>query len=565
MLLSRFQSNVSPVFGSQRLATLQFFKTPSHSSLVQKSRPFASQASQRSRHENKLSLIGGVSLVVTSFAVGAAFLKAQSTTTQQPQSPKYASHDEMLQAAEEITGFLGEDAVTYDAEVLEHHGHSDWSTANSCERAIAVAYPRSTEEVSTIARICSKYRVPMIPFGAGSSVEGNFAQPYSGLCIDMSYMDQVIAFHPEDMDIVVQPGVNWMDLNSQIASSGLFAPMDPSPTASVGGMVSTNCSGTNAMRYGTMKDWVLNLTVVLPDGSVIKTRRRPRKTSAGFNLTSLFVGSEGTLGIVTEVTLKLAPIPEDTSVAVVSFPSIKAASAAASALIRSSGVQLAALEILDDVQMRVLNKHGSAVVKKRKWAEKPTLFLKFSGCAEAVRGDVKRVSQFIKPFTSDSFQVARTKQEEHDLWLARKEALFTMVSIRPPGTRLWSTDVAVPLSRLAEIIDVSKQDCSQLGIFASVVGHVGDGNFHVAMFYDPQDAEQSAKVGKAVKIMMRRALEMEGTVSGEHAIGIGKKECLMDELGPATIGLMQTLKKAVDPNWLMNPGKVFDPPSNLYV
>ncbi|VZI16109.1 unnamed protein product [Fusarium fujikuroi] len=528
MLLSRFQSNVSPVFGSQRLATLQFFKTPSHSSLVQKSRPFASQASQPRSHENKLSLIGGVSLVVTSFAVGAAFLEVQSTTTQQTQSPKYASHDEMLQAAEEITGFLGEDAVTYDAEVLEHHGHSDWSTANSCERAIAVAYPRSTEEVSTIARICSKYRVPMIPFGAGSSVEGNFAQPYSGLCIDMSYMDQVIAFHPEDMDIVVQPKSPHQDCSRQ---------------------------------------WIRLLPPLLEEWSrpIAPTRRRPRKTSAGFNLTSLFVGSEGTLGIVTEVTLKLTPIPEDTSVAVVSFPSIKAASAAASALMRSSGVQLAALEILDDVQMRVLNKHGSAVVKKRKWAEKPTLFLKFSGCAEAVRGDVKRVSQLIKPFTSDSFQVARTKQEEHDLWLARKEALFTMVSIRPPGTRLWSTDVAVPLSRLAEIIDVSKQDCSQLGIFASVVGHVGDGNFHVAMFYDPQDAEQSAKVGRAVKIMMRRALEMEGTVSGEHAIGIGKKECLMDELGPATIGLMQTLKKAVDPNWLMNPGKVFDPPSNLYV
>lgn len=215
----------------------------------------------------------------------------------------------------------------------------------------------------------------MVPFGAGSSVEGNFSQPYSGICIDFTHMDQVVAFHPDDMDVVVQPGVNWMDLNNKIKDAGLFAPLDPSPTATIGGMVSTNCSGTNAMRYGTMKDWVLNLTVVLPDGSVIKTRRRPRKTSAGYNLTSLFVGAEGTLGLVTEITMKLAPIPEDTSVAIVSFPSIRDAATAASHLIRS-GIPLAALELMDDVQMQVLNKHGSEAVRKRKWEELPTLFLK---------------------------------------------------------------------------------------------------------------------------------------------------------------------------------------------
>ncbi|KAK9443302.1 putative D-lactate dehydrogenase (cytochrome) [Metarhizium brunneum] len=508
-----------------------------------------------------LCKFGIVSLVVGAFGAGAVFTTTIRTTASQQERIVYAGRDGMLKAAEEISGLLGQDAVTYDSEVLEYHGHSEWSTANSCTRAVAVVYPRSTEDVSIITRICGKYNVPMVPFGAGSSVEGNFSQPYSGICIDMTFMDHIIAFHPEDMDVVVQPGVNWMDLNAKIASAGLFAPMDPSPTATVGGMVSTNCSGTNAMRYGTMKDWVLNLTVVLPDGSIVKTRRRPRKTSAGYNLTSLFVGAEGTLGIVTEVTLRLATIPQDTSVAVVSFPTIKSASAAASALIRSSGVQLAALEIMDDVQMRVLNEHGSATVKKRKWAEKPTLFLKFSGNVEAIQSDIKLVAQFIKPYTNETFQFARTKQDEHDIWAARKEALFTMVNVRPPGTQLWSTDVAVPLSRLAEIIEVSKSECSQLGIFASVVGHVGDGNFHVAMFYDPRNQDDSAKVAGAVKNMMKRALDMEGTISGEHAIGIGKKDCLMDELGPNTIGLMQALKKAVDPKWLMNPGKVFDPPS----
>lgn len=252
----------------------------------------------------------------------------------------YATREEMLQAASEIAGLIGVDNVTYDEDVLDHHGHSEWSTSNTPVRAVAVVYPRSTQDVVAIAKTCSARRVPMVPFGAGSSVEGNFSQPYSGICIDFTHMDQVIAFRPDDMDVTLQPGVNWMDLNTKIAESGLFFPMDPSPTATIGGMVSTNCSGTNVMRYGMMKDWVVNLTVVLPDGSVVKTRRRPRKTSAGYNLTSLFVGAEGTLGIVTEITLKLAPIPADTSVAVVSFPSITSAAKAATSLIRS-GIPLA--------------------------------------------------------------------------------------------------------------------------------------------------------------------------------------------------------------------------------
>lgn len=475
----------------------------------------------------------------------------------------YAAKSEMLMAAREISDTLGADSVSFEEDVLDHHGHSEWSTSNTPVRAVAIVYPRTTEDVVAIAKICSSRKVPMVPFGAGSSVEGNFSQPYSGICVDFAYMDRIIAFHPDDMDVTVQPGTNWMDLNLNIAHTGLFFPMDPSPTATVGGMVSTNCSGTNAMRYGTMKDWVVNLTVVLANGSVIKTRRRPRKTSAGYNLTSLFVGAEGTLGIVTEVTLKLAPIPADTSVAVVSFPTISAAAEAASALIRS-GIQLGALEIMDDVQMQILNKHGSETVRKRKWEEKPTLFLKFSGTTDGIKSDVHRVGEIVKTVAGNvPFHFAKTKQDEHDLWSARKEALFTMVTTRPPGTVVWSTDVAVPLSRLAEIIDISKQECGSLGIFASVIGHVGDGNFHVAMMYDPEDTQLKKRVGEVVHNMMSRALEMEGTVSGEHAIGIGKKECLVDELGKETIGLMQTIKKSVDPNWVMNPGKVFEMPQDI--
>ncbi|KAK1724171.1 glycolate oxidase [Colletotrichum acutatum] len=473
----------------------------------------------------------------------------------------FASRKEMIKAAQEISNALGEGAVSFDQDEIEVHGHSDWSTSNSSGRPVAIVYPRTTEDVSQIAKVCNKYNVPMVPFGAGSSVEGSFSSPYSGICIDFVHMDKIIAFHPDDMDVVVQPGVNWVTLNKEIQSSGLFLPLDPSPTAFIGGMVSTNCSGTNAFRYGTMKDWVVNLTVVLADGRVIKTRRRPRKNSAGYNLTSLFVGAEGTLGIVTEATVKLAVAPADTSVAVLSFGTIEEAAKAATGLIRS-GVPLGALEFLDEVQMEVINRHGSEAVRKTAWDETPTLFLKFAGTTDGIRGDVARVKEIVQPFKPRKVFFARNKQEEADLWAARKGALWTMTSIKPEGYSLWSTDVAVPISRLAEIITLSKEDSGKLGLFASVIGHVGDGNFHQAVMYDPKNEEQRASVAKCVHDMMGRALEMEGTVSGEHAIGIGKKGCLVDELGVDAIDFMRTLKQAVDPKWIMNPGKVFDLPNN---
>jgi D-lactate dehydrogenase (cytochrome) len=273
----------------------------------------------------------------------------------------------------EITELLGDDFVSLDEGDIEAHGHSDWSTSNTKARPVAIVLPETTEDVSKIAKICSQYRVPMVPFGAGSSVEGNFSSPHSGVCIDLSRMNKILAFHEDDMDVVVQPGVNWLDLNKSVEKSGLFLPLDPGPTAHIGGMVATNCSGTNAMRYGTMKDWVINLTVVLADGTVMKTRQRPRKTSAGYNLTALFTGSEGTLGIITEVTLKLAVIPEKFSVAIVAFPTIKDAATAASRFMRD-GVPLAALELMDETQMKIINQNGGA--GGRYWTELPTLFLK---------------------------------------------------------------------------------------------------------------------------------------------------------------------------------------------
>ncbi len=274
---------------------------------------------------------------------------------------------------EQIAKLLGDDFVSLDEGDIEAHGHSDWSTSNTKVRPFAIISPATTEEVSMIAKICTRYRVPMVPFGAGSSVEGNFSSPHSGVCIDLSRMNKIVSLHENDMDVVVQPGVNWLDLNKSIEEKGLFLPLDPGPTAHIGGMVATNCSGTNAMRYGTMKDWVINLTVVLADGTIMKTRQRPRKTSAGYNLTALFTGSEGTLGIITEATLKLAVIPEKYSVAVVAFPTIKDAATAASNFMRD-GVPLAALELMDETQMNIINRNGGA--GGRLWSELPTLFLK---------------------------------------------------------------------------------------------------------------------------------------------------------------------------------------------
>ena len=458
-----------------------------------------------------------------------------------------------------------EDLISTDDTDIQDHAFSEWSTSNSANKPFAIIYPETTEDVSIIARICTKHRVPMVPYGAGSSVEGSFSAPHSGFTVDFSRMNKILSIHADDMDCVVQPGVNWVTLNKTLADAGagLFVPMDPSPTALVGGMIATNCSGTNAMRYGTMKDWVVNLTVVLADGTVLKTRRRPRKSSAGYDLTRLFVGAEGTLGFVTEATLKLAVVPKKTGVATCSFPDVKSASAAAVRMMREGMTGLAALEIMDEMQMKVINRGGGTLKSdgktRRLWREEATLFFKFSGAdQQSVNADVRRVEQIAKQFGGTKLESASNEKEKDAIWAARKEALWAMLAQREEGTEIWSTDVAVPLSRLAEIIDISKKESSGLGLFNSVLGHVGDGNFHQSVMYHPSDKDETAKVAKCVQTMMDRALEMEGTVSGEHAIGLGKMKSLYKEVGEETIDMMRRLKLAVDPFWLLNPGKVFD-------
>ncbi|KAG6003526.1 hypothetical protein E4U21_001926 [Claviceps maximensis] len=460
---------------------------------------------------------------------------------------QYADVHTMLLAVDEIRTLLGEDAVSVEDSDIEEHSFSEWSACNSEVRPVAVVRPQSTDDVSVIARVCTKYKVPMVPYGAGSSVEGNFSSPYSGICLDLSGMDKIVAFHPEDMDVVVQPGVNWMNLNNDIKSSGLFLPLDPSPTALIGGMVSTNCSGTNATRYGAMKDYVVSLTVVLADGTVIKTRHRPRKTSAGYNLNGIFTGSEGTLGIITEITLKLVTVPVSYSVALATFDTIRQAARAASKMVRS-GIPVAALELMDETQMQIINKNGGA--GGRMWSELPTLFIKFSGTEATVKDNVQAVQTVVKSFDCKAFEFSNNKEQMEAIWSARKEALWASLAVRDKGTQLWTTDVAVPLSRMADLIEICQERASKLGLFNSIVGHVGDGNFHQMIMYNPNIPEQKEAVARCAKLMVEDAIAMEGTVSGEHGIGLGKKHYLTKELDGPTLGVMKALKESLDPQYV---------------
>ncbi|ETI28182.1 glycolate oxidase, subunit GlcD [Cladophialophora carrionii CBS 160.54] len=501
-----------------------------------------------------LLLAGALASLGYAVGVNDAGSHADELIPRKPKPPTYASKMELEKAITELRELLGEDAVSTDDDDLKDHGYSEWSSINIDQLPVAVAYPKSTEEVAHIAKIASKYRVPMIPYSGGSSLEANFSAPFGGFSIDFAFMDQILAIHADDMDVVVQPAVQWMELNDKLQHTGLFFPVDPGPSAKIGGMVGTSCSGTNAFRYGTMKDWVINLTVVLPDGRIIKTRRRPRKTSAGYNLTGLFVGAEGTLGIVTEATLKLAVIPQETKVAVVTFPTIRDAAASAMQIIRA-GVPVAAMEIMDDVQMSVINRAGGT---NRTWKEAPTIFFKFSGTTAGVADNIKTTTDIAKKNHAGDFIYAKDDREAHDLWKARKDSLWSMLSLRREGDEVWSTDVAVPISRLPDIVEITKKEVDDLGLFASVLGHIGDGNFHTSVLYNRNDPKEREQVERVVHNMVDRALEMEGTCTGEHGIGLGKKQSLVSELGVETISVMQTLKRSLDPHWLMNPGKIFD-------
>lgn len=357
------------------------------------------------------------------------------------------------------------------------HSGSDWSSYSrkENEKPFIVLYPSTTEEVSKIMKVCHERVIPVTAYSGGTSLEGHYAPTRGGVCIDFRRMNQVLAVHKEDLDAVVQPAVGWEELNEQLSADGLFFPPDPGPGAMIGGMVGTGCSGTNAYRYGTMREWVASLTVVLADGTVIKTRQRPKKSSAGYDLTRLFIGSEGTLGLVTEATLKLAVKPQSQNVAVASFPSVHHAADCARRVVEQ-GIPVAGLEILDDVQMKCVNASGAT---RRHWAEAPTLFFKFAGTPNGVKEQIGQVQKLAKAAGGRSFEFARDSNEMQELWSARKDALWSIMAMRrDENDRVWTTDVAVPISRLPDIVEATKKDLVQSGLLAGICGHVGDGNFH---------------------------------------------------------------------------------------
>ena len=404
-------------------------------------------------------------------------------------------------------------------------------------------------------KVCHQRLIPVTPYSGGTSLEGHFAPTRGGVCIDFRRMDQILDFHKRDLDVVVQPAIGWEELNEELAKDGLFFPPDPGPGALIGGMVGTGCSGTNAYRYGTMREWVLSLTVVLADGTVIKTKQRPRKSSAGYDLTRLFIGSEGTLGLVTEATLKLTVRPKSQNVAVASFPSIHNAAECVTRVVEE-GIQVAGVEILDDAQMKCIN---ASQTTSRQWKEAPTLFFKFTGTSAGIKEQIGLVQKIVSNTAGRSFEFARGEEEMQELWSARKEALWSVMAMRRgPEDHVWTTDVAVPMSQLPNIIEATKKDMTQNKLLAGICGHVGDGNFHgkfpfhsrmyqrcLRLIYYTQTAiilfnENERKTAEGVvHRMVKRAVELEGTVTGEHGVGLIKRDYLEHEIGESTVDAMR--------------------------
>ncbi|MBD1547424.1 FAD-binding oxidoreductase [Roseibium aggregatum] len=430
--------------------------------------------------------------------------------------------------------------------VREQHGHTTTWLPNQAPDAVIFA--ESTEEVADVVRICAEHKVPVIPFGTGSSLEGHVNAPGGGISIDLSRMNRILAVNAEDLDCRIEAGVTRKQLNSYLRDTGLFFPIDPGADASLGGMAATRASGTNAVRYGTMKDAVLGLTVVTASGEVIKTGGRARKSSAGYDLTRLMVGSEGTLGIITELTVRLHGQPEAISGGVCPFPSIEAACQAVIATIQC-GIPVARIELLDEQQVKACNIYSKLTLK-----ETPTLFLEFHGSEASVKEQSELFGAIAEEYGGGPFDWATRAEERTNLWTARHDAYWASFTLRP-GAKGVATDVCVPISRLAECVTETKQDIESKGLLATVVGHVGDGNFHVLVLVDEDNDEEVGKAEAFVERLNWRAIEMEGTCTGEHGVGQGKMKYLRKEHGGG-VDMMAAIKRALDPDNILNPGKI---------
>jgi len=450
------------------------------------------------------------------------------------------------QALTELAAAFGNRLVTAQAVREQHANTLTWVPNQPPD---AVVFPQTTEDVQRVVRICAGHDVPVIAFGTGTSLEGHINAPFGGVCIDLRDMNNVLAVHAEDLDCVIEPGVTRKQLNEHLRDSGLFFPIDPGADASLGGMAATRASGTNAVRYGTMKDNVLALKVVMADGALMTTSRRAKKSSAGYDLTRLMVGSEGTLGIITELTLKLAGIPEAIASGVCPFTSVDAA-CKATILTIQSGIPVARIELLDTLQMRAVNAYSKLTLP-----EAPTLFVEFHGTDAAVAEQSQRFGEIVGEFGGGPFEWATKPEDRSRLWQARHDGYHAARRLRP-GAQAFATDVCVPISRLAECVTAAQREVAELRLVAPILGHVGDGNFHLSLLVDMEDGEEVRRAELLLGRLVQLALSMGGTCTGEHGVGQGKMKYLLDEHGPAALSAMVAIKRALDPQNIMNPGKI---------
>ena len=461
-------------------------------------------------------------------------------------APALAGHNDPV--IRELRDLLG-DRLTTSAAVRDQHGHAE--AYHPSMPPDAVAYVETTEEVAEIVALCARHRCPVIPFGTGTSLEGHVAALKGGISIDLSRMNEVLEVNADDLDCRVQAGVTRKQLNDYLRDTGLFFPIDPGADASLGGMAATRASGTNAVRYGTMRELVLGLTVVLADGRIVETGGRARKSSAGYDLTRLMVGSEGTLGIITEVQLRLFGIPEAISAAVCAFPSLEGAVNSVILTIQM-GIPVARIELLDEIQMDAINRYSEL-----DYPVQPTLFFEFHGSTRGVEEHAETVGGICGEFGGGDFRWATRQEDRTKLWQARHDAYYACLALRP-GARGWPTDVCVPISRLAECLLETRRDVDAAGLLAPIVGHVGDGNFHLVFVLDPDDEAEWQRAAEVNTRMVERALAMGGTCTGEHGVGYGKIKYLDEEHG-AGVEIMRQLKAALDPDNIMNPGKIVEP------
>ena len=432
--------------------------------------------------------------------------------------------------------------------VREQHGRDESSFA--APPPAAVVFAESTLDVADAVKLASQYSVPMIPFGVGTSLEGHLLAVQGGISIDVSRMNRVLAIHAEDLTVTVQPGVTRKQLNEEVKSTGLFFPIDPGADATIGGMAATRASGTNAVRYGTMRENVLALEVVTASGEVIRTGTRAKKSSAGYDLTRLMVGSEGTLGVITEITLRLYPLPEAISAAICSFPSIEAAVRTTIEVIQL-GVPIARVELIDANTVRMVNAHSRLGLR-----EEPLLLMEFHGTPNSVKEQAELVQELAAGHGGNAFEWASTPEERTRLWTARHNAYFAAIQSKP-GCRAISTDTCVPISRLADCLLESVAEADASGIPYFLVGHVGDGNFHFGYLIDPDKPEERETAEALNHKLVHRALSLEGTCTGEHGVGLHKMDFLVTETGAGAVDMMRTIKRALDPKNIMNPGKIF--------